>query len=126
MSIINRTPHDINLYKEEDTVFVPEIRKLVVKEGAVPYLTIPAGTPVNAKQAKTDAGNLYGVPCKEFTFESVDSLPDDDHHYIVSALYVAGAKAFGNWTDSLLTVRGTVYAFVDQPKPVGCLGFYRN
>jgi hypothetical protein len=127
MAIVNCTPHVINIYSSDDTSFVTAARKLVIIGMPDPIEVIePSGTLLNAKQTEEDAEPLNGIPCRKFTFTSADSLPDGDDYFVVSALYVSGCKAMGIPTDRLLTVRGTIYASTDQPKPVGCLGFYRN
>jgi len=126
--INNMTPHIINLFREDSTVFDASIRKLLVKDGQVAAQVIePSGTLLNAKQEERFTEAVYGIPCKTFEFTSVDAYPQDtDHYYVVSALYVSACKALGLRTDRLLTVRGTVYKSATEPKPIGCLGFYRN
>jgi len=128
-NIINMTPHLINIYGADSTQFDASIRKLLVLEGAQPSQTIqPSGTLLNAKQSEVIADAVDGIPCMAFTFTHADALPigEYDDYYVVSALYVSACKALGLPTNQLLTVRGTVYKSAAEPKPIGCLGFYRN
>ncbi len=60
--IINGTQHKICIYSLEDTYSIQDGRKLVVKEGAKPFYTIPAGTNLNAVKGNKPAPETdYGV-----------------------------------------------------------------
>lgn len=136
--LVNATPHKIMMYDEKDTQYVEKVRKLIVKPGAVPYLTIePSGILLNAKKEEVDLpGIAYGhctgdgrcycdgngcpevIPVKTVAYES-DKLPDDGNTYIVSAQYGLNIV---NPEDKkrVYMVGGTVYADEHDPKPIGC------
>lgn len=134
LKIFNGTSHDINLYRKEDTVSIENGRKLILKEGATPYLVIPAGKSLNAIETKAgvptelilkNRGKYPLVGSLEFTY--VDELPtteDGSNYdiYIVSAKYKAAVKDLcdGDVHD-LATVSGTVYKSAEELRPCGCI-----
>lgn len=120
---INGTPHTVHIYKEEDCSLDSSSRKLILKEGAVAYFSIEAGTPLNAKTRVKELSD----PCFPFLkgsleFIEADPLPGEhDEIVIVSNLYRSALKELGISTQRVATVGGTVYADINNPRPVGCL-----
>lgn len=116
--LINATPHDINLYRESDTTLDVKTRKLIVKQGAKPYMAIPAsGVLLNAKSKENNLVPFDGIPIKNVSWET-DGLSNDGNSYIVSALYKGAATAKD--AERLYTVGGVVYDSADNPRPIGC------
>ena len=118
---INGTPHEITLYFESDCTFDSSTRKLVLNENAIPLFKIPAGKALNAKTQVRELDNSEFPFLKgAVEFVEADSLPGEDEIVIVSNLYRSALKDLGISTQRLATVGGTVYASVDNPRPVGC------
>ena len=118
---INGTPHEITIYSEQDCILHKESRKLVLNEGAKALYQIPAGTPLNAKTQVRELDNSEFPFLKgAVEFVEADPLPGEDEIVIVSNLYRSALKDLGISTQRLATVGGTVYASVDNPRPVGC------
>jgi len=129
MRFMNCTPHDINIYNEEDTNFIPDLRKALVNDGAVPIETIPKSEillnaqmgnvelPIHYKEA--NPGFLVGAKI----FTGVDTIPADVNEetiIIVSAIYYSARQSLGLPVNNLATVSKPVYGF-DGKTPVGCL-----
>ena len=121
--IINGTPHEITIYAEDQCVFDPASRKLMLKEGTTAVQRIPAGTPLNAKtQVSELADAQYPFLKGAVEFVDADPLPGmPGDIVIVSNLYRSALKELGRDTSRVATVGGTVYTDIKNPRPVGCL-----
>ena len=122
--IFNGTSHPINFYKIEDCISIQGGRKLIKKEGALPFSFFPPGQNLNAeKRNKPAPANVVSqIPIKgAMEFTSVDPLPNNYDLYIVSQLYRSAAKEIHGYTANLATVEGTVYETEDAIRPCGCL-----
>jgi len=128
--IFNGTPHQINMYREDSCTYDQASRKLIVKQGSSPVLSLEKGIPLNAKMENNLIGELEGCQIKDITFVSVDDpkivfpQSSSEDWFVVSNLYATAAKAV-EMNYKLLTVGGTVYESADNPRPVGCLYFIR-
>lgn len=121
--LVNATPHSISLYRREQTVYNPEVRKFIINAGSLPYRVInQSGMILSATAVEEDAGEIDGVPIRRVVWNA-SPLPPGDDTYIVSALY-KNASADGD-RDRLVTVGGVVYDSAENPKPVGCLYLVR-
>lgn len=111
-TIINLTPHQINLYKASDCTEVQQgsYKSLVLKEGASPLATFPSQGVARASAVKAEVDQLeiagQVVAVNATTYGEPEGLPDaaEGTYYIVSALTAQAAK---DRTD-LLIVDGTV------------------
>lgn len=122
MSLINRTPHPISIFRKEDTVYDSSTRKLILKEDAKPIEILPAGVPLNAQTRNIPYETTEDMPFLKgaVEFVSADPLPEEGI-IIVSNLYKSALKELGIPTTRVATVGDTVYADKDNPRPVGCL-----
>lgn len=131
INYLNCTPHDINIYSKEDTVFDPDVRKLIIKDGAQPIRVIPASGKLLNCQKETGSlphwvADNYPDPflVGAIEFTGADYCPNEPNTlYIVSALYRA---AIVQLTEGILprlaVVVDMVYSDSKDPKPIGCLG----
>ncbi len=125
MKVVNGTQHKINIYSESDTVSVQGGRKLILKEGAKPVLSLEEGKNLNCiKQNAALPSHLSGsvLPLKGgVEFVSHDEIPEGDI-VIVSNLFRSAVKELGGSTTRLATVEGVVYQSEEDMRPCGCLG----
>lgn len=122
--IFNGTSHPINFYKMKDCISIQDGRKLIKKEGALPFSFFPPGQNLNAEKRNKPApkGLVTTIPVKgALEFISVDPLPNDYDLYIVSQLYRAAAKEVHGYTANLATIEGAVYENENSIRPCGCL-----
>jgi hypothetical protein len=126
LTFFNATPHPIYIYREEDSLAVPEVRKLILKGGATPILEIPpSGKLLNAVQKNREV--TFDVPFLKGgqVFVAVDdygAIAEDI--VVVSALFKSAAAALGLDTSRLANVQDIVYDGINNPpglRPVGCL-----
>jgi hypothetical protein len=121
VDIYNGTSHDLNFYRKEDVE--SSGRKLVVKEGATPYLTIPKHGELNAVFSPMEQLiSENPVPLYRGIFpESTDLIPTDSRIVVASRRYVDAAISLRKLgTSKLATVKDVV--FNHEGTPVGCLG----
>jgi len=69
VGVINATNHAINFYKPEDSF--SDGRKNIIKEGAKPYYTLPAGVSLNV-QYETEKSDVFGFQLTTRKIVSVD------------------------------------------------------
>lgn len=121
MTILNCTPHAINIFSKNDVVDLND-RHLHVVENSEAQVINPSGTILSAKMVYEGEG--YDVQRK---YVGVDPVPEcaDDDLIIVSALYATAVKELGGDTSKLRTVYGTVYDKDDDRKVIGCIGLCR-
>lgn len=129
----NGTDHDICFFRPED-VDDSNPRKLVVKDGASPFLTIHRQEPLNAEQREVLEDNILGVPVYDVEPHKVADLPEGYDSFIVSALYGSAykqlaeiAEANGEMSSRLVTlygVRSPVYKKLEDGslQVAGCIG----
>ena len=125
MKIVNGTSHEITLYRVEDTYPVQGGRKLVLREGAEPWMVVPPGTNLNATSgnAPLPPGDYEDLPVTgAVVFTGYDPIPEGDV-VIVSNRYRSAVKDLGGDTSRLATVSGTVYVWADGKRPCGCIEF---
>jgi len=131
MTIFNATPHTIIIYKQNDCVYNERIRKLLIKDGAKPLVTIaPSGKLLNAELEHMYLEDVDGIPVWVERIVDIDD-PEDVFNIqpgdiiIVSRLY---AQAHELWISNyrpvyrLACVSQPVYDNVANPRPIGCLG----
>lgn len=90
MTIINLTPHGVN----------------IVSATGSPVAEIPASGNIARVSVRTEtAGSIAGIPTVKQIYGKVEGLPEPSEgiYYIVSALVVAAARAEGRTTANLLT-----------------------
>jgi hypothetical protein len=125
MTIYNFTNHAVSFYRADDCNFT-DPRRVVVRDGAVPYYTLSAGIPLNAQKGNKplDPKFTAPVPLKgAVDFVSYDPLPSsvgDGDICIVSALYRGAVQALGGDTSQLAVIDTPVYD--NTGKVVGCIG----
>ena len=127
MTIINCTPHAINIYSADDCD-LSNPRRITVTAGAKTIQVIPpSGNTLNAQLGKKVAGNIGNIPLYSVTYDGVDNpldYGDLNNYFIVSALFkTAFLHCNPDSHVKLLTVDSVVYDSMDNPRPVGCLGF---
>ncbi len=126
VSIYNGTSHAIHVYKLEDTISIQGGRKLVLKPGAVPVLSVEAGTNLNAVKGNAELpAHLQDteLPLKGgVVFIGHDRVPSGYDIVSCSNLYRAAVKECGHDTSRLATVDGVVYMSETDLRPCGCLG----
>lgn len=121
--IINLTPHMINVYSitscEEQVKGT--YKSLILKDGAVPVMSLPSSGVARASATKELVDTLEGVPLYQTTYGTVENLPEPTEgiFYIVSALTAQAAK---NRNDVLI-VDGTVRN--SEGQIIGCTAFGR-
>jgi len=127
---VNLTPHDINVYAENDVDYLPVTRKWVRKDDTTPILTIPcSGRVAQVKYSVTETGKVITTPdgstlpiWKNHPSDLGKIEYDPDVYIIVSMQYAIALREIGHNDWNVLTVKDTVAD--SQGKPVGCLGFY--
>jgi hypothetical protein len=136
MRIFNGTEHEVNLYdyedvvNYEDVVMIEEVRKLILREGALPRVTVEAGTtslnckkkksvlPSRLQYTKMDMMLRLAPPIAIFLrgarqFCEHDPIPQDyGFEYdiiIVSDPYRSAVKELGGDTSRLAVAKEPVY-----------------
>ena len=106
--IINLTPHAINYIHDDGKV-----------------TNIPSNGIARASQTMKESGEAEGFRIVTTQFGAPVDLPDYEpgKQYIVSAITVSAARAYGRTTDDLLIVADTVRN--EQGQIVGCRAFAR-
>jgi hypothetical protein len=126
MTIINCTPHAINIFWADDVEWRPEIRKYILRESVdvIPFrIYQPSGIMLSANMVVIDKEPIDGIPTVQTSATSVDDPPEADY-IIVSRLYAAAAIGKYN---NMLVVHDPVYRIDPDGNTtvVGCLGFER-
>lgn len=115
-TILNLTPHALNIYRVEDTT------NGVLNEGAVPFMTIePEAVPCRCAMTNERGIDINGVPVFYVSYGEVENLPEpkDMTFYVVSSIVATQAKKDGRY--DVMTVSGPVRN--NKGQVVGCLGF---
>lgn len=120
MSIINNTPHTINICSGAE--FDPLIRKY--RGGHFTHIIEPSGVLLNAKMQEIDDEPIDGIVTKRSSIISADPIPDDGNYHIVSQLYLSAARQNGWDTSHLLTIGGAVVD--DKGRTIGASFLVRN
>ena len=109
MTIINLTPHPINIIDEEGNII-----KVFESAGVA-----------RAAQEDVEIGTLEGIPIIESTFGKPFGLPEPSWgvYYIVSALTAKAASLSGRTTEDLLLTGKTVRN--DEGQIIGCQALAR-
>lgn len=122
MTIVNNTPHEINIIRPEDVKFDSNIRKFVVTSSEVtPLISIPSTGVLNAKINTVETNAIDDIPVFDKSIEGCDPIPDDGNLHVVSALYMAAARAAGLDISRLLLVADPVMS-PNGKSFVGCRG----
>ena len=121
MTVINNTPHSINIFNEEDILFDNSIRKWVASSDKLPHAVIESSGMLNARIETVSCGNIDGIPLFEKQITGCDPLPDDGKYHVVSALYAAAARAAGYDMSRILLVADPVMS-ADGKTILGCKG----
>lgn len=123
MTIVNMTPHSVNICDPEQIHFSTEIRKWVTDDPAVAVIkSIPSSGVLNARITTGEGEAIEGIPTFEKTIEGCDPLPDDkDAIFIVSALYASAYMKQGGDPDRIMLVADPVMT-ADGKSFVGCRG----
>ena len=134
MTIYNCTPHNLSIYAECDTEYIPKLRKAFVLPDALPLVEIPpSGYVLSAHfTMRKSTLELYFdgklVPLARQVVESIDQPTDLFSNFdpstdwlVVSALYADAVRQLGK-TMPMLCVNNVVYANAERPAPIGCLG----
>ena len=124
----NFTAHSISFYHRDDVNYVSSIRKHVVKDGSIPYLTIPSeGMLSIAYENDPVEDEEFPVPLYRKLVLRLDRIPEmgENDVLVVSVAYATYRKQ----TDTsmgipLYTVNDTVYD--KEGKVIGCLGLIVN
>lgn len=121
MRIFNGTTHNISFFHPEDTEAIQGGRKLIVKDGAKPFLTIPAGENLNAQKGNLPSPAIASeIPLKgAVTFTGYDPIPEGYDLIVCSNLYRSAVKELGGDTSRLATVDGAVYEDETAVRPCG-------
>lgn len=129
MKVINLTPHDIRIYKQDDCAEIVQgnYKTLVLKEGAEPAMVLPSEGVARATQTKKQTGaislNGLEIPINATVYGNAERLPeeanDNETFYVVSALTAQWAA----WRSDLLIVDSTVRD--SEGRIVGCTAFSR-
>jgi hypothetical protein len=142
MNILNATPHEINIYMEEQTEWNEERKYYQVKEGEQPVKNIPpSGLLLRMSMAEETITSLvlrgsdtrsfmeqvtepresfnFGVPVMRVWYGSTDSFPkkQEGTYWIVSRLVAENAKD----RDDFLMVHRTVRD--SDGRIIGCTAF---
>ena len=120
-TILNFTPHPINIFPQTDTFFDATIRKNVVNQGAIPTINIPSSGILSAKITTVADGNINGIPVFVKKVTGCDPLPDGDSIVIASALFATAAQKQGLDMSRICTVADPVFS-ADGKTVLGCLG----
>ena len=123
MRIFNGTQHSIHFYSIDNCTSIEGGRKLILGEGAMPYLVVPPGVNLNCEKENLASPSLNSpIPLTgAVVFTSYDALPEGYDLYIVSNLYRSAVASLGGDTSKLATVSGTVYKGIPgEYKPCGC------
>lgn len=118
-SIGNFTSHDINVYRIEDVYEDKEKRKLIAKEGSMPYLYIPKDGMLMAYLGESSPSVKDVLFSGMKTFKAVDPLPGIFDFYVVSFQYLSACRELGMDTSKLAVINGGVYN--TELKQVGCI-----
>lgn len=119
--IINNTPHTVNIINPDDIHFDTSIRKWVAEPDVTPIMSIPSSGVLNAKIDTVEATPIGDVPIFDKKINGCDSIPDDGNIHIVSALYMAAARAAGLDISHLMLVADPVMS-EDGKTFIGCRG----
>ena len=105
MNLINLTPHEIVVYRE-DSIF----------------LTIPSSGFVRANEVSELAGNMNGIPVKSVSYGAVQEMPEprEGAAYVVSQITAAALKSQGR-TEDIYIVTDSVRD--EEKKIIGCRSF---
>lgn len=126
---VNLTPHQVDVYAEEDVEYVTEIRKWVRKEDATPIMSIPSSGMASVGYTARESGQTIRTP-NGHMIKIWDQWPsnlgnvefDPDAYTIVSLQYALALKETNTPRRNVITIKDTV--FDNKGRPVGCLGFY--
>lgn len=121
MSIINNTPHPINIINPKDIHFDATIRKYVAATDVKPIITIPSSGILNARISTVDTDPVDSIPCFDKCIDGCDPLPDDGAIHIVSALYASAAAKAGFDMNRIMLVADPVMS-EDGKTFIGCRG----
>jgi hypothetical protein len=139
MNIVNTTPHEINIYMEEQTEWNEERKFYQVKEGELPVKSIPSsGTTFRMDMQEATITSLvlrnvdlysphlreedsfnFGTPVMRVWYDGHDEFPNEVEgtYYIVSRLVAENAKD----RDDFLMVHRTVRD--SDGRIIGCTAF---
>lgn len=104
--IINLTPHDINVYKDDKIL-----------------LTLTSQGIARAESKSEVIGEVNGIPITKVSFGEPIDLPEpkEDVYLLVSRITIESAKNHGRTTKDLLTTDNLVRD--DNGKVIGCSSF---
>lgn len=105
MKLINLTPHEIVVYREEKI-----------------FLSIPSSGFVRANEVSKLAGNINGIPVKSVSYGAVQGMPEpvEGTIYVVSQITAAALKQ-QNRTEDIYIVTDAVRD--EENKIIGCRSF---
>ena len=105
--IINCTPHDVCIYREEDVVFNTEKKAfMLIRDDVQPFKVFPSAldnVPARVKTTETYSRTICGITVKKTEFSEVEDLlpPSENTFYIVSAIVAKAGFRMGR-TDLLV------------------------
>jgi hypothetical protein len=123
-TIINMTPHVINICDPNKIHFESSIRKWVADDPATAVIkSIPSAGVLNARISTVDGDSIDGIPTFEKAIDGCDPLPDDapDAIFIVSALFASAFIKRGGDPARIMLVADPVMT-ADGTSFVGCRG----
>jgi len=128
MTIINMTPHSVNICDPAKIHFDATIRKWVADDPTTAVVKrITSSGVLNARITTGEGDSIDGIPVPVFekTIEGCDPLPDDpDAVFIVSALYASAYMKQGGDPARVMLVADPVMT-TDGKSFVGCRGLAR-
>lgn len=129
MTIVNATPHSINIFSTYSVNYDTKQRKYFVSGNEEPtHIIPPSGMMLNAQLETIPDGDIGGIPLQRTAVVSADSLPDGDDVFIVSRIFHSALHTLGEPTDRTLLVGSPVYRVTENGAiaPVGCLALERG
>lgn len=131
MTIINLTPHAIQVYAQESFEGLEKTNPTTWLADSVegqPLLLVESSGMARVKVATVDADPIDGVPTVTSQYGEIEGLPEfqDGTFYVVSLPTVSAAIANGRTTADLLTPYQVVRSRANGSLVLGCMGFSRQ
>ena len=122
MKIVNLMPHDLTIFRAEDTKPAGP-KGYVLAHDSIPLVRIPSSGISRAAAVENPVGTVNGIPLFRMAFGEPVGVPDPapDTVYVVSSITAQACREAGRDTDDLLIPARTVRDA--NGRIIGCTAF---
>lgn len=122
MKIVNLMPHDLTIFRSEDTR-PAGLKGYVLAHDAVPLMRIPSAGISRAAAVENPVGQIDGIPMFRMAYGEPEGVPDPQPGtvFVVSSITAKACREAGRDTHDLVMPARTVRDA--QGRIIGCTAF---